>query len=557
MKRRAFLAAATAAALTFGYVVPVFAVGEPTVGTITPTTASVNAATTVTASYNDPDGVANCHLFVDGVDVGDMTLSGGPNSTSGSATFGHSFGTSGGSRAQVRCVDRNGNYGVSEMTGVTVGPMTPPAPVVGAATMSGTVVAGAEASFDATYSDTDNVRDCTLVVNGDYGTAVNVSAGTIGSVNTKHTFGSPGSYDVQVRCTDAEGNVGHGPVTTIYVQPTDSTSAPTLGNFTNLSGTVGQPVSFSATYNDTDGINSCRLYVDNAESTGEVTVSGGVGTVSGDVTASRTFTEPGMHSAYLRCTDTGGNAVIGATSYFNVFAAAGSGTDTGTGTDTNTGTGTDTNDDTDTSDETTEPIITVTGAVTLEQMNSDALFVSNAGTRAEFETTSGGTTCEWEAADATSKVNASIVGITDTTQRAAIENFAACGTGTSMKLGAGERLGVVNSFRAAYGRLPTTQEDWFDVIKIGNGRFPSQTSATAETRAQAAFKLIYLRDADTSVTADNNAVTVMAYGLRPMPRNLNSEAAAVDTFRAVYKRAPSSAADWDIVRAVAYSGATR
>ena len=45
--------------------------------------------------------------------------------------------------------------------------------------------------------------------------------------------------------------------------------------------------------------------------------------------------------------------------------------------------------------------------------------------------------------------------------------------------------------------------------------------------------------------------------MRPMPRNLNAEAAAIVSFRGVYGRAPASATDWDIVRAIAYSGASR
>jgi hypothetical protein len=56
---------------------------------------------------------------------------------------------------------------------------------------------------------------------------------------------------------------------------------------------------------------------------------------------------------------------------------------------------------------------------------------------------------------------------------------------------------------------------------------------------------------------DNAAVTIMAYGLRNTVRNTDSEKASIKTFNAIYKKTPVSAIDWDIVRAIAYSGAKR
>ncbi|MEK7067707.1 MAG: hypothetical protein AAB956_01785, partial [Patescibacteria group bacterium] len=80
---------------------------------------------------------------------------------------------------------------------------------------------------------------------------------------------------------------------------------------------------------------------------------------------------------------------------------------------------------------------------------------------------------------------------------------------------------------------------------------------TAEDRAIVSFKTIYLREPDRSDPHDDAAVTVMAYGLRPARRNLNSERVAIKSFKAIFKSAPTSAANWDIVRAIAYSGAKR
>ena len=134
---------------------------------------------------------------------------------------------------------------------------------------------------------------------------------------------------------------------------------------------------------------------------------------------------------------------------------------------------------------------------------------------------------------------------------------ASCGVKSALHLGAGERLGSVNSFRAAFGRMPSTKEDWNDVIKIANGRFPSQASATAEANAKIRFRAVYKRDAIMANTNDNVAVNIMAYGLRPLPRNMSSEASPVMSFKAIYKVQPTTAVEWDTVRAIAYSGATR
>jgi hypothetical protein len=56
---------------------------------------------------------------------------------------------------------------------------------------------------------------------------------------------------------------------------------------------------------------------------------------------------------------------------------------------------------------------------------------------------------------------------------------------------------------------------------------------------------------------DNAAVTVIAYGLRPSDRKTESEESAIVIFKNIYDYNPTSALDWDVVRAVAYSGAIR
>ncbi|MDP2656502.1 MAG: Ig-like domain-containing protein [bacterium] len=147
--------------------------------------------------------------------------------------------------------------------------------------------------------------------------------------------------------------------------------------------------------------------------------------------------------------------------------------------------------------------------------------------------------------------------LTPAATKAQVLNFVTYGTPTTVVLGAGERAGVVNSFEAAFGYVPTSSGDWEDVIKIANGRWPGTLNAKREKAVIGSFKKVYLRDADLSNPHDQAAIAVMAYGLRSDKRNLKSEAAAIKSFRAIYKKVPVSAAEWDVVRAIAYSGAIR
>jgi len=139
----------------------------------------------------------------------------------------------------------------------------------------------------------------------------------------------------------------------------------------------------------------------------------------------------------------------------------------------------------------------------------------------------------------------------------ALTNYITYGSPDTVKLGWGERAGVLNSFMAAFSKAPTLAEDWSDIIKIANGRWPTQRSEMAENRSTEHFKKIYLRDPNRENPNDDAAITVVAYGLRPANRNMESEAAAIRIFKAIYGYAPTGAVDWDVVRAIAYSGATR
>jgi photosystem II stability/assembly factor-like uncharacterized protein len=141
--------------------------------------------------------------------------------------------------------------------------------------------------------------------------------------------------------------------------------------------------------------------------------------------------------------------------------------------------------------------------------------------------------------------------------RSALTTFIAYGTEPTVKLGAGERAGVVDSYKTAFGKLPETQQDWEDVMKIAVGRFPSQTKPEREQIAEDLFKKIYRRAPVRTQPNDSACVAIVAYGLRPETRRFAAESTAIKTFKSVFKKGPKSAGDWDTIRCIAYSGAKR
>lgn len=142
----------------------------------------------------------------------------------------------------------------------------------------------------------------------------------------------------------------------------------------------------------------------------------------------------------------------------------------------------------------------------------------------------------------------------------AIKNFITYGVDDNTKsLGEGERAAVIYSFKVAFGKLPKTEEELEETIKIANGRWPSITSSEAEARAIEQFKKIYLRESDMNDPHDAAAIKVMAYGLRQRAknRNLNSERNGLAIFRAIFGYLPQTTEDWNALQAITYSGATR
>src|SRR3989339_814083 len=120
-------------------------------------------------------------------------------------------------------------------------------------------------------------------------------------------------------------------------------------------------------------------------------------------------------------------------------------------------------------------------------------------------------------------------------EKRAISYFIHAGTPTTILLGTGERAGVLNSYLSAFDKLPRNLTEWQDVIKIANGRWPEERSTESEYQASNLyFQTIYER--------------------KP---NMKSEKNAIKIYQSIFEKDPIEALDWDLVRAIAYSGATR
>jgi hypothetical protein len=144
--------------------------------------------------------------------------------------------------------------------------------------------------------------------------------------------------------------------------------------------------------------------------------------------------------------------------------------------------------------------------------------------------------------------------------RNAIDVFVGYGVDENTKgLGAGERAAVVHSFENAFGKIPETEEEVEDMIKIANGRWPGKKSEQAEEGAKERFQEIYDREPNMENQSDNAAVTVMAYGLRQRAenRNLNSERKGIEIFKNIFGHAPQNTEEWNTMQAITYSGAVK
>lgn len=159
-------------------------------------------------------------------------------------------------------------------------------------------------------------------------------------------------------------------------------------------------------------------------------------------------------------------------------------------------------------------------------------------------------------------------------EKAKVDNFVTYGTKLTLKLGAGERAGVLRSFSAACdGKLPVTDADWEAALRIANGRFPGLKDCTAtKDRAFTNFKLVYKRDANENNPNDAAAINIMQFGLLPTKQVKQTdgtyktipnrevekrEKPALNTFYKMYGYYPDKVTAWNVLKAIAYSGAVR
>lgn len=186
----------------------------PTVGQITQTTATKNAATTLSATESDSVGVSSCSLYVGGSYIGAMTLSGG------TASYSYTFTSTGSYSAYVTCVDASGNTGTGSSQTVTVSTDTT-APTVGQISQT-TATQNVSTTLSATVTDNVGISSCSLYINSSYIGLLSVSGST---ASLSHTFTTTGSYSAYITCLDSAANVGVGAMRTITVSTASATEA--------------------------------------------------------------------------------------------------------------------------------------------------------------------------------------------------------------------------------------------------------------------------------------------------------------------------------------------
>ena len=285
-------------------------VTAPSVGTVTPLTATVGAMTTLKATYSDAVGVSSCDLSIAGTSVGLMTLE--SDLTTGKASYDYTPSASGSFSVVVICKDDTGNSGSGTSATLVVSADTT-APTVSALTPT-TAIAGTAVTLTTAYSDNVGVSSCTLYVGG-----VNQGAMTLdGAKATKsYTFSASGTFSAKATCLDAAGNSKSGTVASIVVAAASSssdTTAPVVGSITPTTGVVGVETTVSTTYSDAVGVTACSLHV--GSDVLVMTLS------SGKASYTDTFDIAGSFSVFVVCVDAAGNTGTGSTVTLTVSAAS-------------------------------------------------------------------------------------------------------------------------------------------------------------------------------------------------------------------------------------------
>jgi hypothetical protein len=134
-----------------------------------------------------------------------------------------------------------------------------------------------------------------------------------------------------------------------------------------------------------------------------------------------------------------------------------------------------------------------------------------------------------------------------------VTTFVNYGTFETEKLSDGERSLVVRSYREIFGKLPSIEKEWQDVIRIATEQAPKERNLKSEAAAQKTFIKIYRRKPNFKNANDKKAMDILSYGLLPLKKDPKLEATAIKKFKTVYKKNPKTDEDWKITRAIAYS----
>ncbi len=137
-------------------------------------------------------------------------------------------------------------------------------------------------------------------------------------------------------------------------------------------------------------------------------------------------------------------------------------------------------------------------------------------------------------------------------------DFVENGTEETERLGKGTRRGCLNSYVSAFGRMPDSESELADLVRICSGILPAERNKGSERYHQLrTYQLLYGKSAKVvSGSKEEKFVLIATYGLRPSTeeRDLKKEAAATRAYTKKARKSKLNSDDWDIVRAIAYSG---
>lgn len=209
---------------------------NPTVGTLSPITATTGTATQIYTTASDTSGIEECLLYINSSLVGPMIY----DSVAGIYTYEREFETAGSYSAYAYCADSAGNEVAGATSTITVTGSTvstdSTAPSVGSLTPT-TATEDTAVTLTASVSDAGGLDYCKLYVGGSF-----VGYMTVGSSTAtySYTFTTSGVKTANVYCVDDAGNATRGSDTTITVSASTASSEAEEGNLLKLACPGGE-----------------------------------------------------------------------------------------------------------------------------------------------------------------------------------------------------------------------------------------------------------------------------------------------------------------------------